>query len=190
MWERSIYYWKQEKTKGYGVRATTMEDENAVTPTLCFAQVSLDRCSKYAWSDITCYQTSDVRYPFLLNLALLFWIIVNMTIECERDQYIIENKRKPKVTEWGRQRWKMKTLLLQRCASHKFHLIDVPNTRDQILSDQRRSRCEWSNCFLWIPFILISGSSNECRLHTCDVYIIITWTWKLRATLVARNKSG
>ena len=28
----------------------------------------------------------------------------------------------------------MKTLLLERCASHK---IDVPNTRDQILSDQR-----------------------------------------------------
>ena len=137
-----------------------------------------------------CYQTSDVRYPFLLNSALLFLIIVKMTIECERDQYIIENKRKPKVTEWGRQRWKMKTLLPQRCASHKFHLIDVPKTRDQILSDQRRSRCEWSNCFLWIPFILISGSPNECRLHTCDACIIITWRWKLRATLVARNKSG
>ena len=87
-----------------------------------------------------CYQTSDVRYPFLLNSALLFLIIVKMTLECERDQYIIENKRKPKVTEWRRQRWKMKTLLLQRCASHKFHLIDVPNTRDQILSDQRRSK--------------------------------------------------
>ena len=46
-----------------------------------------------------CYQTSDVRYPFLLNSALLFLIIVKMTIECERDQYIIENKRKPKVME-------------------------------------------------------------------------------------------
>ena len=87
-----------------------------------------------------CYQTSDVRYPFLLNSALLFLIIVKMTIECQRDQYIIENKRKPKVMEWGRQWWKMKTLLLQRCASHKFHLVDVPNTRDQILSDQRRSK--------------------------------------------------
>ena len=42
---------------------------------------------------------SDVRYLFLLNSALLFLIIVKMTIECERDQYIIENKRKPKVTE-------------------------------------------------------------------------------------------
>ena len=137
-----------------------------------------------------CYQTFDVRYSFLLNSALLLLIIAKMKIECERDQYIIENKRKPKDMEWGRQRWKMKMLLLQRCASHKFHLIDVPNTRDQILSDQRRSRCERSNCFLWIPFILISGSSNECRLHTCDACIIITWRWKLRATLVARNKSG
>ena len=46
-----------------------------------------------------CYQTSVVRYPFLLNSVLLFLIIVKVTIECERDQYIIENKRKPKVTE-------------------------------------------------------------------------------------------
>ena len=46
-----------------------------------------------------CYQTSDDRYPFLHNSALLFLIIVKMTIECERDQYIIENKRKPKVME-------------------------------------------------------------------------------------------
>ena len=134
-----------------------------------------------------CYQTSDVRYPFLLNSALLFLIIVKMTIGCERDEYIIENKRKRKVTEWGRKRWKMKTLLLQRCDSHKFCLIDVPNTCDQILSDQRRSRSNW---FLWIPFILISGRPNECALHTCDACIIITWRWKLLATLVACNKSG
>ena len=125
------------------------------------------------------YQTSDVRYPFLLNSALFFLIIVKMAIEFERDQNIIENRKT-----------KRKTLLLHRCASHKFHLIDVPKTRDQILSDQRRSRCEWSNCLLWIPFILISGSPNECRLHTCDACIIITWRWKLRATHVVRNKSG
>ena len=46
-----------------------------------------------------CCQMSDVRYPFLLNSALLFLRIVKMTIGCERDQYIIENKRKPQVTE-------------------------------------------------------------------------------------------
>ena len=43
------------------------------------------------------YQTSDVRYPF--SSTRLFLMIVKMTIECERGQYIIENKRKPKVTE-------------------------------------------------------------------------------------------
>ena len=122
--------------------------------------------------------------PFLLNSALLFLIIVKMIIECKRDQYIIENK----VTEWGRQGWRMKTLLLQRCASRKFQVIDVPNTRDQILSDERRSKCEWSNFFLWIPFILLSGSPNECWLYTCDACIIICWRLKLRDTLVACNK--
>ena len=40
VWERSKYYWKQED-----------QEENAVTPSLCFTQVSLDRCSKDAWSD-------------------------------------------------------------------------------------------------------------------------------------------
>ena len=138
---------------------------------------------------------TDVNYklfrsflPFLLNSALLFLIIVKMIVECKKDQYSIENKKKSKlVTEWGRQRWKMKMLLLQRCALRKFQVIDVPNTRDQILSDERRSKCEWSNSFLWIPFILISGSPDECWLHTCDA-CIITWRLKLRATLVALNK--
>ena len=36
---------------------------------------------------------------FLLNSALLFLISVKMIIECKRDQYIIENKKKTKVTE-------------------------------------------------------------------------------------------
>ena len=36
-------------------------------------------------------------------------------------------------------------LLLQRCASRKFHVIDGQNTRDQITSD-RRSKRAWSNC--------------------------------------------
>ena len=28
------------------------------------------------------------------------------------------------------------------CASRKFQVIDVRNTRDKILSDERRSKCE------------------------------------------------
>ena len=74
-----------------------------------------------------CYQTPDVRYPFLLNSALLFLIIVKMTIECERDQYIIENKRKPNVTEWGRQDENAVTptlcfaqVSLDRCSKHAW----------------------------------------------------------------------
>ena len=30
---------------------------------------------------------------------------------------------------------KVKTLLLQRCALHKFHVTDGQNTHDQIMSD-------------------------------------------------------
>ena len=100
VWERSKYYWKQED-----------QEENAVTPSLCFTQVSLDRCSKDAWS--------DSKWPEKIQMRV----------------------------------------------------IKLPSV-------------------LWIPFILISGSPNECRLHTCDACIIITWRWKLRATHVARNKSG
>ena len=73
-------------------------------------------------------------------------------------------------------------------ASRTFQVLDVPNTHVQIMSDERRSKCEWSNCILWISFILIPGSPNECWLHTCDACVIITWRLKLQATLVARNK--
>ena len=78
-----------------------------------------------------------------------------------------------KVTECGRQRSKAKTRLLRRCALRKFQVTDSQNTRDQITSD-RGSKRAWSNCVLRIPFIL-SGSPNECWLHTCDVRVITTW---------------
>ena len=35
-----------------------------------------------------------------------------------------------KVTGWGRQWPKVKTLLLQRCTLRKFHVMDGQNTRD------------------------------------------------------------
>ena len=50
----------------------------------------------------------------------------------------------------------------------------------------RRSKRAWSNCILCIPFIL-SGSSNECWLHTCNACVITTWRLGLRAPLVARK---
>ena len=39
-------------TEGYGVRATTIEGQNAFATTLRFAQVSRDRWLKHAWSVI------------------------------------------------------------------------------------------------------------------------------------------
>ena len=48
-----------------------------------------------------CYHTSDVRYPFLLNWALLFLIVVKMTIECERDQYTIETRENQRLRSEG-----------------------------------------------------------------------------------------
>ena len=69
-----------------------------MTADMCFHITVIRRLILYVVL-YNCYQTSNVRYPFLLNSALLFFIIVKMIIECERGQYIIENKRKPKVTE-------------------------------------------------------------------------------------------
>ena len=67
----------------------------------------------------------------------------------------------------------------------KFHMTDNQNTRDPITSD-RKSNSMWSNCILCIPFIL-SGSLNECWLHTSDASVITTWRFGLRAPVVPRN---
>ena len=65
-------------------------------------------------------------------------------------------------TECGRQRSKVKTLLLQRCALRKFHVIDGQNMRDQITND-RRSKRTWSDCVLCIPLTL-GGESIPKKL--------------------------
>ena len=67
-----------------------------------------------------------------------------------------------------------------RWSKHAFH--------DQITSD-RKSECEWSNRILCIPFIpfILSGSPNECWLHTCNACMISTRRLGLRAPLVAHN---
>ena len=102
----------------------------------------------------------------------------------------------------------VKTLSLKRCALHKFHVTDSQNTRDQITTNRRLKRA-WSNCVICIPNILseshsrprslsflghavalgtrMSGSPNECRLHTRDACVITTWRLGLRATRRARN---
>ena len=74
-------------------------------------------------------------------------------------------------------------VLFQSCALLKFNVTDWQNTRNQITTG-RRSKREWWNCVLCIPFIL---SPNECWLHTCHACVILTWTLGLRAPLVACN---
>ena len=59
----------------------------------------------------------------------------------------------------GRQRSKVKTLLLQRSVLCRFHATDSQNMRDQITTG-RTSKHGWSHCLLCIPFIL-SGSPNK-----------------------------
>ena len=69
------------------------------------------------------------------------------------------------------------------CTSFTWH--DSKNMHDQITSD-RRSKDVWSNCVLYIPFIL-SGSPNKCWPHTCDACVITTWRLGLQAPPVAHN---
>ena len=47
----------------------------------------------------------------------------------------------------------------------------------------------WSNCVPCIPYIL-SGSPNECWLHTCDGCVITTWRLGWRAPLVACDNNN
>ena len=88
--------------------------------------------------------------------------------------------------ECGRQRLKVKTILLQCFALHKFQVTDGQNMRDQMTSD-RWSKHVWSNCVLCIPFIL---SGNECWLHTWDACAITTWRLGLRAPLATCNNEN
>ena len=81
---------------------------------------------------------------------------------------------------------KGQTFLLQCCALRRFHVADGQSMRDQITRG-RRSKWARSNCILCIPFIL-SGSPNQCWLHTCDTCVMTTWRLGLRAPLVARNQ--
>ena len=57
------------------------------------------------------------------------------------------------------------------CVSFTWQM--VKNTNDQILSD-RRSKHARSNCVLCISCIL-SGSPNECWLHTCWPQLFKHW---------------
>ena len=62
--------------------------------------------------------------------------------------------------------------MFQHRALRKFHVTDGQHTCDQITRVQLHA---------------ITGSPNECWLHTCDACIITTWRLGLWALLVARN---
>ena len=67
----------------------------------------------------------------------------------------------------------------------KFHVTDGQNMHDQITSD-RRSKRTWSNCVMYIRFIL-SGNPNKCWLHTWNTFIITTLRLGLWVTRGAYN---
>ena len=96
-----------------------------------------------------------------------------------------KTSNKKKVRECRRQRSEIQILLLHCCTLRKFLVTDSQTTRDQITRG-RRSKRVWSNCVLCITFIL-SGSPDECWLHTCNACIITTWRLVLWAPPVARN---
>ena len=62
-----------------------------------------------------------------------------------------------------RQRSKVKTLLLQRCALRKFHVTDGQNTRDKITSD-KRSRHAYARD--QIAFCAFHSFLVEVQTHT------------------------
>ena len=69
-----------------------------------------------------------------------------------------------------------------RRALRKFHVTDSQNKCDQI-TNNRRSKCVWSNCVQCIQLIL-SGSPHECWLHTCNACVLTAWQLGLWAPLV------
>ena len=71
------------------------------------------------------------------------------------------SNNKLKVIDCGWQWLKVKTLLLQSCAFHKFYMTDSQNACDQITGDRSSKRvCSYG--VLCIPFIF-SGSPSKCN---------------------------
>ena len=82
--------------------------------------------------------------------------------------------------DWRSKRFCSSTVLCIR------FMCQMVKTRMIRLRVSRRSKCTWLNCILYFPLIL-TGSPNECWLHTCYACIITTWRLGLGAPLVTRN---
>ena len=79
-----------------------------------------------------------------------------------------------KVYGMRRQRSKVKRFCSNAVSALRRCLVTYgQNTRDQITMGRTAKRAS-PNCVLCIPFIL-SGSPNNCWLHTCDACVITTW---------------
>ena len=81
-------------------------------------------------------------------------------------------------------RWSKHSVAPMLCFAYLSINRMVKTRMDQIMQSRRWKRM-WSNCILCIPSFL-SGSPNECWLHTCDACIITTWRLGLLATRGAR----
>ena len=70
-----------------------------------------------------------------------------------------------------RRQWlKIKMLLLQHCALHKFPVIDGQNTCNQITND-RRSQLKWSNHVPCIPYsFLVEVQMNAGYIHVTHAW--------------------
>ena len=79
-------------------------------------------------------------------------------------------------------RSKIKTLLPQRCALCKFHLVEGRNARHRVTTDKRFKRSS-SDCILCISFTF-SRSLNECWLHSNRACVKITWRLGLYAIII------
>ena len=80
-------------------------------------------------------------------------------------------------------RSKIKTLLLQRGILSKFHLVEGQNARDQVTTDKRFKRS--SSEFILCISLTLSGSLNECWLHSNHASVTITWRLGLYAFIIS-----
>ena len=62
--------------------------------------------------------------------------------------------------ECGRQRSKVTTPFLHRCALRKFHVPDVRNKRDQITSDRSAKRARYQIAFCAFHSFLVEVQKN------------------------------
>ena len=69
------------------------------------------------------------------------------------------------------------------CVRFTWQMVKTRVTR--LRRVEGRNACDQVRFFAFL--FILSGSPNECCLHTCDACVITTWRLGLRATRGARN---